>query len=74
MSKKHYNIFRDLSLLSYIGVMMVVPIIGAVYLGNLLDEKLGTKHTFMIVFIILGVGASFLNVYKITIKYIKNKR
>ncbi|TCO78793.1 AtpZ/AtpI family protein [Marinisporobacter balticus] len=74
MTKNNLNIFKNLSLLSYIGIMMIVPIFGAVYLGNLLDQKLGTNHVFMIICILLGVGAGFRNVYTIMIKSMKKKK
>ncbi|WZL73609.1 AtpZ/AtpI family protein [Clostridiaceae bacterium 35-E11] len=73
MFKDRISIFKNLSLLSYIGIMMTLPILAAVYIGNRLDAKLGTKHVFMFICIILGVGASFLNVYKIFMKDIKKK-
>lgn len=74
MFKDRISIFKNLSLLSYIGIMMTLPILAAVYIGNILDEKLGTNHVFMLFCIILGVGASFLNVYKIVMKDIKKKK
>ncbi|HHX60612.1 MAG TPA: F0F1 ATP synthase subunit, partial [Epulopiscium sp.] len=38
--------------------MMVVPIIFGVWLGGIIDNKLGTGALFLILFIILGVGAA----------------
>ncbi|QEK13225.1 AtpZ/AtpI family protein [Crassaminicella thermophila] len=73
MQKNYTRILRNLSLLTYIGVAMIVPILAAVYLGNWADEKLGTNHIFLIVGILLGVASSFLNVYKIVMKDIKKK-
>jgi len=68
------KILQNLSLLSYIGLMMVVPIVGAVYLGNFLDKKLETGNIFLMIFILLGIAAGFLNVYKILMKDIKKKK
>ena len=71
MQNNYANIFKNLSLLSYIGIMMILPILAAVYLGNLLDGKLGTGHVFMILFIVLGVLSGFRNVYRIVMRDIK---
>ncbi|QZY55519.1 AtpZ/AtpI family protein [Crassaminicella profunda] len=74
MSRDVPNIFKNLALLTHIGMIMMIPIFGAVYLGSLVDEKLGTNHIFLIVFIILGVGSGFLNVYKTIMKNIKKQK
>jgi ATP synthase protein I len=72
LKDNYENIFKNLSFLTYIGIMMILPIIAAVYLGNILDDKLGTSHIFIFVFIILGVAAGFRNVYKIVMKDVSN--
>lgn len=74
MKNNYSKIIRNLSLLSYIGIMMILPILAAVYLGNLLDHKLGTGHVFMIVFIIIGVLTGFRNVYHVVMKDIKKAK
>ncbi|MBF8983758.1 AtpZ/AtpI family protein [Lutibacter sp. B2] len=74
MIKGKKDIFRNLVLLSHIGIMMIIPILGAVYIGNIVDQKLGTGYIFMFIFIIVGVASSFLNVYKIVMKDIKKKK
>ncbi len=53
--------------------MMVIPIFGGVYLGNLVDKKLGTGHAFLIIFLLIGVSSGFLNLYKIMMKDIHKK-
>ena len=74
MKNEKIKILQNLSLLSYIGIMMLVPIIGAVYLGNFLDKKLETGHIFLMIFIPIGVVSGFLNIYKIIMKDIKRKK
>lgn len=71
--KKKYGFLANFALVSQIGVMMVVPIILGVWLGGMIDNKLGTGALFLILFIILGVGASFRNVYLIVIKQFEKK-
>lgn len=75
MSRKlDFKSLRNLSLITHIGLVMVLPIIGSVVLGNWLDEKLGTNIIFTIVCIVLGVITSFLNLYKISIKKIEESK
>lgn len=72
MNKK-YGFLANFALVSQIGVMMVVPIVLGVWLGNFLDKKLGTSGLFLIIFILLGVGAAFRNVYLLVYKEFKKK-
>ncbi|WP_129599334.1 AtpZ/AtpI family protein [Anaerophilus nitritogenes] len=73
MRKSNYDIMKNITLITQIGISMIVPIFICIYIGNWLDKKLGTNFIFLLIFIILGVGASFLNVYKMVMKDFKNK-
>jgi F0F1-type ATP synthase assembly protein I len=42
---------------------MITPIIACIIIGALLDEKAGTAPWLLIVFILLGVGAAFRNLF-----------
>ncbi|NLI89413.1 MAG: AtpZ/AtpI family protein [Epulopiscium sp.] len=53
---------------------MVIPIVLGVWLGGKLDNKLGTKGLFLIVFISLGVASGFRNVYFLVYKRFDNKK
>lgn len=57
------NVGQALAKFSQIALYMVVPIIICMFLGKWIDEKLGTNAVFLIIFIILGVLASFRNLY-----------
>lgn len=71
---KNFHMYKNLAILSQIGFIMIIPIFGGVYIGNWIDQKLGTR-VFLFVFIILGVMVAFMNLYKYTMKGInKNKR
>ncbi|MCB9989083.1 MAG: AtpZ/AtpI family protein [Rhodospirillales bacterium] len=48
------------------GAEMVVSIIAGVLIGLLLDNALGTKPWFLLIFIFGGILAGFLGVYRIT--------
>lgn len=63
--------FKGLALITHIGLQMIIPIFGAVFLGHYIDERLQTGNIFLIVFIILGVMVGFLNVYKLVMHDIK---
>ncbi|NBI06038.1 AtpZ/AtpI family protein [Senegalia massiliensis] len=67
MSKKSTSkALENIALITQIGISMAVPIIGSIFLGNFLDKKLGTNILFLIVFLILGVGAAFMTLFKMT--------
>lgn len=72
MNKK-FKMVANMALVTQIGVSMIVPIFGGVYFGHWLDEKVGTKLIFLLVFTILGVGAAFSSLFKLATKGI-NKR
>lgn len=44
---------------------MITPILLGVYIGGVIDKKAGTNMIFRLIFIILGVGAAFLQLFKI---------
>jgi len=65
MKRKTQGTMKNLALISQVGIMMVVPILGCVWIGQFLDKKLGTGSLFLIIGIILGVGAAFRNLYQL---------
>lgn len=75
MSKKkmYMEIANTLSLLSQLGLMMVIPILGLAYIGKILDTRLNTSPIFMLIFMILGIGGGFMGVYKTLKVYMKRK-
>lgn len=75
MKKKEDNrsALKNLALISQLGISMVTPILLGVYIGQWIDGRMGTKGIFMLVFILLGVGGGFMNLFKITGAF-KNKR
>ncbi len=71
--KRKYGFLANFALVSQIGIMMVIPIVLGVWLGNLIDTKLGTGALFLIIFMILGIGAAFRNVYYTVYKQFEKK-
>lgn len=63
--KRKGNILENLALISYIGISMIVPIIGGVYVGRWLDIRFNTQPIFLFVFIIIGVGTAFCSLFKL---------
>lgn len=59
---------ENLALISQIGITMITPIIMGLYLGKLIDNKFNTQPIFLFVFIIMGVIAGFMNIFKIATK------
>ena len=57
---------KALSMLTQVGISMLVPIFLCLWIGKSLDKAFDTGILFLIVFIILGVGASFRTLYMMT--------
>lgn len=64
--KNNKDVFKNLTLISQIGISIITPILLGVYAGNFLDKKLGTNGVFAIILIIIGAAAGFLNIFKLT--------
>ncbi len=64
--KNNRDSLKNLALISQIGISIITPILLGVYLGNFIDKKLGTNGVFAIALIIIGAGAGFLNIFKLT--------
>lgn len=71
---KYSEIMKALSLISQIGLLMAIPIIGCILFGAFLDRVFGSNVVFLIIFTILGVLAAFRNLFMITIKTTKNRK
>lgn len=56
---------KNLALISQVGLSIITPILLGVFLGQLVDKKVGTNGVFSIIFIIIGAAAGFLNLLKL---------
>lgn len=63
--KEKSKLFKTFTMLSQIGISMMVPVFLCVWLGSVLDEKFGTAFLFPI-FLILGFLSAIRNVYILT--------
>jgi len=64
---RRVNMLENLALLSQLGITMIVPIIGGVYLGRWIDSRLNSKPIFLFVCIVLGVITSFISLFKVAV-------
>lgn len=71
--KLDFHALKNLTLVSHIGLVMILPIIGGVYLGHFLDQRLGTGSLFLLVGIVLGVVTAFMNLFKIAVRKSKDR-
>lgn len=64
-NKKNKNSLANLALITQIGLSVITPILLGVYIGQFVDKKVGTNGVFSIIFILLGVGGGFMNLFKL---------
>ncbi len=75
MGKKntYIEVAKMLSLISQLGIMMIISILGTFFVGRFIDNLINTKPIFTLKFLVIGVGGAFLSVYKTVIGYTKRK-
>lgn len=71
--KMYMKITTMFSLISQIGIMILIPIVGCMFIGKFIDSKLNTSPIFLLIFIVLGIGGAFMSVYKTLVIYTKRK-
>lgn len=70
---KWAELAKGFSLLSQIGITMVVCILGCGLLGLWIDKKIGTRPIFTLIFIVVGVISAFINLHKTIKSYMKKE-
>ncbi len=63
---EYRDLFRNLAMVSSMGISVVLAIGIGVWLGLTIDNWLNTKPWFFWVFTLIGIAAGFKNVYVIT--------
>lgn len=71
--KMYMEIANMLSLVSQVGLMILIPILGCTFIGKFLDAKFNTSPILMLIFLVLGIGGAFMGVYKTLVVYTKRK-
>ena len=67
--KKEDGALRGLATMASMGIQMVAATFIGLVIGIYLDRFLGTKPWFTIIFLLLGIGAGFRNIYEMAKKY-----
>jgi len=63
-----FESYKKFYLLGTIGVQLVVSVLIGFGIGLALDRWLGTRPWLMLLFVIFGVAAGFLNLYREAVK------
>lgn len=63
-----------LALVEQVGLSMIIPIFLCVFIGNFLDKATDKSPLFLVIFIVLGVGSAFRNLFYIIGKEAKKGR
>lgn len=65
MDRDKRDLFKSLSMVSSMGISVVLAIGIGVWSGLALDRWLGTKPWFFYIFLFIGIAAGFKNIYVI---------
>ncbi|OON97772.1 MAG: ATP synthase subunit [Epulopiscium sp. Nele67-Bin005] len=65
--KKKKSWVSAFSLVTQLGWSMLIPILGCTYVGIYLDNLTGKEPLWLVVFILLGVGSAFRNLFHIVL-------
>lgn len=60
-----------LALLNQVAISMLIPIFGCVFVGIFLDDLTGKEPLWLVISILLGVGAAFRNLFYVVLKEVK---
>ncbi len=64
--------YIELTVFASVGTQLVVSIFIGFGMGYWLDKQLGTQPVLMLVFMLLGVAAGFLNIYRTVVRGTKS--
>lgn len=70
MGKKDVGMYNNLIYISQVGIMMITPILGGVYIGNYLKAYFHSQLAFFIC-LIIGIMSSFYELYRFSMKYVE---
>ena len=74
MFEKDYGMYKNLAIITQVGLEMLVPILGSVWLGNKLREWFELGPGVLLICILIGVATAFLNLFRIAMRSSKGKR
>ncbi len=68
------SVSRAYALLTTLALNIIIIIFGMFFLGNFLDNKFGTTPLFLFICLLLGIGASFRNLYVLSMKSLPTQK
>ena len=74
MAEDKRELFKSLGFLSSVGITLVVSTFIGLGMGWWLDQKLGTKPWFTLIFLILGIVSGFRSMYILTAREVKRQK
>jgi len=72
MDEERKRLLKTLSVVSSLGISVVLAIAIGILVGLKLDQWLGTKPWFFFIFLLVGIVAAFRNIFIIIGKEIRN--
>ena len=66
--KEKREMINAISLITQLGIVMIVSIFVGVFIGIYLDKWLNTTYIFTLIFSLFGIFAAFRNMYMYTLK------
>lgn len=63
------EVFRSLSMVTQLGVSVIVPVFMCIFIGVMIDKHFDTST--LLIFLILGIGAGMRNAYIMATKVMK---
>jgi F0F1-type ATP synthase assembly protein I len=70
---KSINIGYVLAMGSQLGFLIAFPLIVCVIIGVVIDKKLNTFPWFMLIMVLVGLGLTVVDVYKIVIPFLEKR-
>jgi len=71
MSDDQPNGWYYFTLVTQLGLVVVITILVGFGLGFWIDQKFNTSPTFVILFLVVGVAAGLYNAYQMIMRYMK---
>lgn len=71
MDEEKKNLLKTLSVVSSLGISVVLAIAIGIFAGLKIDQWLGTKPWFFFIFLLIGIVAAFRNIFIIIGKEIR---
>lgn len=65
---------KSFSLITQLGVTVIVCVFGCGYVGLMLDKKIGTTPVFSLILIVIGILSAFVSIYKTLRRYFKKRK